>query len=127
MRKLYRENKRINRNLRREAYQKWFKRVFLGNMIRWTYWNDRPTLSKVISRFNATEPISLVTEVMNNNTTERLYFGLVRYRYQDFPYGKKMLFLKRTRDYQLCSSKNHTLYLNSNLSVAYHRNTVIRP
>ena len=67
-RRLYRDNKRINRHLKQEAYKNWFKRVFLGNMIRWTYWHDRPKLVEALKRFQEADPLHLVIEVMNMNS-----------------------------------------------------------
>lgn len=39
-RHLYKENRRINRQLKLEAYRRWFRHVFLGNLARWTWWTD---------------------------------------------------------------------------------------
>ncbi len=58
-RKIYRENKKINRELKVNSYLKWFRGVFLGNLVRWTYWLDKPRLIKVINELKTVN-----TEIM---------------------------------------------------------------
>jgi hypothetical protein len=67
IRKLYRENRRINRKIKRDNYENWFRRVFLGNLIRWTFWNDKNKLVYHIIKFKDIDLREGVIIIMKNN------------------------------------------------------------
>lgn len=99
-RKIYRENKKINRELKVNAYLKWFRGVFLGNLVRWTYWLDKPKLIQVINELKTVNTDIMVRQIMRDNTFIKLLNGIRRHNYTEFPFAKAMLQYKYTVEYQ---------------------------
>jgi hypothetical protein len=99
-RKIYRENKKINRELKVNAYLKWFRAVFLGNLVRWTYWLDKPKLIKAINDLKTVNTEAIVRQIMRDNTFIKLLSGIRRHNYTEFPVAKAMLQYKYTVEYQ---------------------------
>ncbi len=66
-RKIYRENKKINRELKINSYLKWFRAVFLGNLVRWTYWLDKPKLIQVLNELKTINTDIMVRQIMRDN------------------------------------------------------------
>ena len=100
-RKLYKENRRINRQLKIDSYRRWFRHVFLGNLARWTWWTDKPRLARELQCLKSgTEEeatLGMVIKVMKENTFLKILDGMHRFRYMECPVAIEMLRLKYSK------------------------------
>ena len=113
--RLYRENRRVRRRQRRDQYNKWFRTVFLGNLVRWTWWTDKGRLNKELIDLKSCEIIHMVRKILKSNTLERLLNGLHRFRYMEFPFSQAMLRFKYTVE-----RHKSGLFLTLNTSLMHH-------
>ena len=94
-RKLYKENRRINRQLKLDSYRRWFRHVFLGNLARWTWWTDKPRLARELQILKSgTEEEAtrgMVIKIMKENTFLKILDAMHRFRYMECPVALEML------------------------------------
>jgi hypothetical protein len=117
-RKLYKENRRINRQLKVDSYRRWFRHVYLGNLARWTWWTDKPRLARELQylKSGSEEEVTrgMIIKILKENTFLKILDGMHRFRYMECPVALEMLRYKYSK---LKVSGGTFLALNTGLLV----------